>query len=608
MATLKFKGWKFDTQDLPGLTHKLLPQKEAHSRYNFDWQSTNLPNRISNTLVKALVHMYKNRILKYGERTYVEIPAGMNYSGVIYDICVIGKRVNGRYAFKCCLINSAGVSTPFLLDEKGAYTAEECGAVTAALLPFALEDDEANGLYRDIYSDICFLSGEKNMPKDTTDLSKKLLILTDNLYRRSEKLPTSDPAALVMSANQISTLRQTELSVKGSIDLGNFDPVHFQFQGAISEENFEGKYAYQARNWTDSEKALIPKIRGDYVMPSYVPKICGRMKATTKYPSPMRTVLLSGPAGAGKTEASRAILAGIGLPYLVQTCGEGTEFLDLIGQVMPAGQSSPVSFEDIRKALALPNTDDIINDPESAYEKMYGVSPDGVVDEGELLHEVCQRTVDEVRKLGDAGKDFIYIESPLIKAVKNGYGFELQEVDMLKRPSIIVGLNALLESGHNSIITLPTGEIIRKHPDCTIIFTDNGNYEGSRKLNQAVLSRMSMVYLLDDPTADEMRSRAMSRLHFPNEVLLGRMTKVIKDIQRYIRDEDITDGVCGQRELENWAMSVMVDAEIAEMTGAQITDDMVHDCAIETVINKASQDPDDIARIRTACLDKEFVG
>ena len=97
---------------------------------------------------------------------------------------------------------------------------------------------------------------------------------------------------------------------------------------------------------------------------------------------------------------------------------------------------------------------------------------------------------------------------------------------------------------------------------------------------------------------------AMKRLKFPDEVILNRMVKVVKDIQRYCRDEDITDGVCGQRELENWAMAVMVDTP----EGASITDDIVHDCAIETIINKVSQDPDDAARVMTACLDKAFVG
>ena len=55
-------------------------------------------------------------------------------------------------------------------------------------------------------------------------------------------------------------------------------------------------------------------------------------------------------------------------------------------------------------------------------------------------------------------------------------------------------------------------------------------------------------------------------------------------------------------------MAVMVDSQEYGSDVYNITDELVHNCAIETVINKSSQDPDDVARVRTACLDKEFVG
>ena len=59
------------------------------------------------------------------------------------------------------------------------------------------------------------------------------------------------------------------------------------------------------------------------------------------------------------------------------------------------------------------------------------------------------------------------------------------------QPGVLVGLNSMLEQSGS--ITLPTGEIINRHPDAVVVVTTNISYEGCRGLNQSVIDRMSPV-------------------------------------------------------------------------------------------------------------------
>ena len=195
--------------------------------------------------------------------------------------------------------------------------------------------------------------------------------------------------------------------------------------------------------------------------------------------------------------------------------------------------------------------------------------------------------VEKVMEAASANqKDFTYVESGLVKAIKNGYGFEIQEIGCVMRPGVAVGLNALLETGENSFLTLPTGEVVRRHPDCTIIFTSNDEYEGTCNLNQSVLDRMSLVYRIENPPKEVMMDRILARTHFPDIPTLQKMVDVIYHLSTAAKEKDITDGVCGYRSLENWCMAAMIQSRL---NGGKITDDICYKTAIMTVMNKVSQ-------------------
>lgn len=180
---------------------------------------------------------------------------------------------------------------------------------------------------------------------------------------------------------------------------------------------------------------------------------------------------------------------------------------------------------------------------------------------------------------------WIYIED---KALKNGYVIEIQEPSTIVQPGVLVGLNSLLEQ--TGSITLPTGEIIERHPDAVVVVTTNVSYEGCRGMNQSVIDRMSLVRDVEMPTPEVMVQRAMSVTGATDEYQVSQMVQVVNDLAEYCRKNSITDGSYGMRSLIDWIIS-------AEITGD------VYNSALYTIISKATADELDREALISAVLE-----
>ena len=156
---------------------------------------------------------------------------------------------------------------------------------------------------------------------------------------------------------------------------------------------------------------------------------------------------------------------------------------------------------------------------------------------------------------------------------------------------MLVGLNSLLEQSGS--ITLPTGEIIQRHPDTVVVVTTNVTYEGCRGLNQSVVDRMSLVEDIELPSPEVMAQRAIAVTGASDEYQVSQMVQVVNDMADYMRKNGITDGTCGMRSLIDWIIS-------SEITGD------VHKSALSTIISKATSDEEDREAQRTAILEPIF--
>ena len=171
---------------------------------------------------------------------------------------------------------------------------------------------------------------------------------------------------------------------------------------------------------------------------------------------------------------------------------------------------------------------------------------------------------------------FKYVESPFVKAFRDGGVIEFQEVNCVRKPSVLTALNCALDD--SEALTLPTGEIVKRHPDTVVIFTANVDYNGTRPMNQALLSRCLNKFEFELPSDSELVQRLAKETAIDKEVA-NKMVKVMHSIQKVMFDNGIDDGVCGYRELLAWAKDTVV-------LGTP------YQCAINTVVNGASLDPE----------------
>lgn len=495
-----------------------------------------------------------------------------------------GKFNAGRYS------STASNPTIYTLKEsKNTGT-----ALFFALIPEAMSDQE----FKDSYSQLaaCYCAGYP----DVDEAAKYAAVLCDNIYRRCE-LAGTIPAGISLNIPGTGNIGQlTALNLNN----GTYNPTNTLFgtfqilspgamptAGAtlLRHEDFLGKFAVSNRNFTSQEKLLIPQLPDWYVIPPEVVTICKHIQQTTGTAQPMRNFMLRGEAGTGKTEGAKAIAAGLGLPYLFCTCSANSEIFDFLGQMLPDTDNSGAVT-----GTSYPTFDDIRMDPSSAYYSLTG-EYDENIQEAEVYEKLLEVIRLDARKESDSGSQgqrFRYVDTPLVQAIRKGYVLELQEPTVIANPGVLVGLNSLLD--RCASITLPTGEIVRRHPDTIIVVTTNNGYAGCRDMNQSVISRMNLVMDIDTPEPAVMAKRAIGVTGCTDEPAVTSMAQSIQEIAERCRETMITDGSCGIRELISWVQSYMVCGNILE-------------AAKYTVLSSVSGDAENRAEILSTCLEQRFV-
>lgn len=510
-----------------------------------------------------------------------------------------------------------------LIEQYVAHPSQRDGAaIFFALMPFLMSDAEFDETFQEYYDQ--FIAGYPDMAKATESMA----ILCDNAYRRIKD--DTCPAHINITVDKSGNLMRVS---QGQLDSGSFVPTSvtageftifaktgpavIKKAGVVVEHtDFVGKYPLTpGRTLSALELSLIPKLPEWYIIPPEVVDICKHAQKTTGRPMQMRNFLLRGPAGTGKTMGAKAIAAGLGLPYMKYTCSANTEIFDFTGMIFPetdavsTGSSEldrereilksmgGISYANVAKLMRLPDLDDMDYDPAGVYQALTGVENLAATVQ-DCMSVVLEKVTGKVQALSkraenrqSSGQNYTYVETDFVKALKHGYLVEVQEPSTIIQPGVLVGLNSLLEQ--EGSITLPTGEIIRRHPDTVVIVTTNVSYEGCRQMNQSVVDRMSLVKDIELPEPEVMVQRAMAVTGCADEYLVSQMVQVVNDMADYCRKNSITDGACGMRSLIDWVIS-------AEISGDPYLS------AKYTVISKATADEEDREALITTILDPMF--
>ena len=501
-------------------------------------------------------------------------------------------------------------------------TANDGAAVLMAMIPALMSDQE----FEDNFS--MYFDQRKAGYPDLNKAVEYMAVLCDNAYRRikDETCPANIKVKLEKSGN-VLRVSQAQLDsgayTPNTVMAGEFTIFaktgKVTISAATSEiphTDFEGKYQLTpGRKLSILEESLVPKLDDWYIIPEQVVNICRHAQVTTGKPMQMRNFLMRGPAGTGKTQGARAIAAGLHLPYMKYTCSASTEVFDFVGMVFPKTDTMTtgdaqldkeremimamggINYANVAKVMNLPDLEDMDFDPCGVFQSLTGITNEEATSR-DCMAVVMDMVAEKIKALSkpaegeqSSGQTYTYVETDFIKALKNGYVIEVQEPTVIMQPGVLVGLNSLLEQSGS--ITLPTGEIIQRHPDTVVIVTTNVTYEGCRGLNQSVVDRMSLVEDIDLPTPEVMTQRAMAVTGATDEYQVSQMVQVVNDMSDYMRKNSITDGTCGMRSLIDWIIS-------AEITGD------VYKSALSTVISKATADEEDREALKTTILEPIF--
>lgn len=518
-------------------------------------------------------------------------------------LCVVTQKnpagaIKPIMSFTACEVSPVDATTPYGENRRGT-------ALLAAHLAWAWENDmEAKGLIRQFKT---LIIEDPNSP-DWDDaafcekVGQTLCQLSNNLYYSYKNDFDTEAMVNQMRQNDINNLSM------------QITETHFGTLRKVKKEKANikaqvGMYNLNPKRvLTPEEKALIPSIPDSFCWDQWHLTVARDIQESSMFSEPFRVIMLGGPSGTGKSQGAGAIAHLLGRPRVIFTCDPDTDEFKLVGSTMPNTEGTveeSIDMDALCKAKGLPSFDDIAFDFKASYRKLFGAEPDEFAEEVDCYKELFNR-------LGSNGSnsDFIFVKSELIKALENGWVVEVQEPTVIKRASVLVALNAMLDCDNNSaMITLPTGETIKRHPEAVVIYTTNADYAGCQAIQQSVLSRIDVIREIENPEINVLVDRAMANTGCKDKKSLETMAKVIREINTYCKDKDITDGVCGPREFQNWIKKAML-AEMRQSEtstiGKKISVESICAAAFSTILSHVSQIPEDREDVITAVFGKTY--
>lgn len=352
-----------------------------------------------------------------------------------------------------------------------------------------------------------------------------------------------------------------------------------------------------AREYAEDEKNRLVEIPEWYVPVQKVVRFANNLSASNQFERPIRNILFRGPAGCGKTEGAKVIASMCGLPYGVVTGHADMEFFDLTSMPIPRTES-PISTDAelleyllyaVRdKNMALPDMSLLSLFPEQAYAQITGQTKKDATESecvaalAAKLLSVCKADIEMFT--GNSSK-FKIVKSDFAVGMERGWLVELQEMNMLLKPGTLVGLNNVMEHG---VLQLPTGEVIRRHPDTVIVYTQNVGYAGTVESNQSAYSRVELKCDLEPPTEEEMVKRIQMHVPQLDEVQIRTIAQTARQIRAVCRDE-IASGSVGTREEIAWAKLTYLYGNILE-------------AAEDTILPSCSEDEEDRSIVRECMM------
>lgn len=189
------------------------------------------------------------------------------------------------------------------------------------------------------------------------------------------------------------------------------------------------------------------------------------------------SMLFEGESGTGKSTAARVIASRCGLPFVAINCSTNIEESDIFGTMIP--------------------------NPE-------------------------KNSADDA--------EFIWKDGPLTKAIRYGYVGIIEELSF-GRPGVLGKINSLLDEARQ--IDLPNGEVLKAHPNFRIIATTNIGYEGTNRLNKALVNRFEICKKFTDLDEKEAKAIIIARTGYNNVDKITKIFDVYRAIKKYSKEQNL---------------------------------------------------------------------
>lgn len=125
-------------------------------------------------------------------------------------------------------------------------------------------------------------------------------------------------------------------------------------------------------------------------------------------------------------------------------------------------------------------------------------------------------------------------KSKFIDFVENGGVIELAEINTARSDELII-LNSLLDN--QGEITLPNGEVVKRHENCYIVGTYNVGYTGTKPFNLSLKRRFGLKFEMTDMSNNDIE-KILSQYSNSSD-LISKLVSYYREIQHGIKDMDL---------------------------------------------------------------------
>lgn len=355
-------------------------------------------------------------------------------------------------------------------------------------------------------------------------------------------------------------------------------------------------------NMTDEEKANIPQMPDWYVVPTWVLKAAHNVKYNHNLHLSagikQNNLFLFGPPGSGKSDGSKAIASALGLPFTHISMSANSDEFVFTGNIIPEVEGISESTQDVTDLDIFKKYKDLSEileyaemSPEIVYTDITGKEKTdaSVADVIEAYAQyVASAKVKHANKSSN-GVTYKFVESDFCKAIENGWLVTIEEFTNVRDAGIAMVINQLMDG--YQMITLPTGKVIKRHPNSVIVFASNVDEAQCGEFEASTLSRLKPMYRIETPSKGDMIKRVSAMTGFKDSNMLEKMAGVVVELQKYIEDHALV-GVCGVREFAGWCLQYQANLAFDSKS-------TLSQAALETIVPSASphkEDIDDIVR------------